>query len=157
MVGNGESLEFRLATHADVIFVAQLVREFYRKSGSVYGIPFDYESAIRTVEECIDDGICIIGPSSCAGAIITPFPYNRRIRVAQVLFWYFRDPKEVRVFDALWVACIEIGAHRINAATIAPEGVGKNFYQRRGMTLAECHHIGGFIKPLQKVPKAVIA
>jgi len=84
----------------------------------------------------------MIGTSSCAGALIVPFPFNFNIQVAQVFFWFCEDKREVGVFDALLKECAKRGASMVNVATLAPDHTGKKFHARRGLALVEAHHFG---------------
>ena len=141
-------MSIRPATPEDSVKIAQLLRAFYDQSGGIYGIPYDHASTIRTVLDVIVRGVCLVGHSSCAGAIIAPFPYNVSARVAQVAFWYFVDRKEICIFDQLYEACKQAGATHINATALPPKQTGKRFYQVRGMELAEFQYLG----PLTKLP-----
>jgi len=135
--------DFRLATVKDTLFIAGLLRRFYKRSGSsLYHIPYDHESCVLSIEDTINRGVVMIGPSSCAGALIVPFPFNFNIQVAQIFFWFCEDKREVGVFDALLKECANRGAAVVNAATLAPDHGGKRFYARRNLAPVEVHHLG---------------
>lgn len=132
----------RSAFAEDAITVGHMLRRFYREHGDVYGIKYDHASCLMSVLETITRGICLIGPKSCAGALILPFPFNRGAMVAQVLFWYIEGRKEIGIFDILAKQCREAGATHINVATVAPRHVGKHFYAVRGLKLVEAQYLG---------------
>jgi hypothetical protein len=138
----GTETTFRLATPDDTLFIAALLRRFYKKSGQIYGIPYSHESCILSVEDTINRGVVMIGEHSCAGALIVPFPFNFNIRVAQVFFWFYEMDREIVVFDALLQECAKRGAAMVNAASLGPNHPGKRFYARRAMALVEAHHLG---------------
>jgi hypothetical protein len=135
---------FRRATSEDVVFVCRLVKRFYARSGNIYRIPYDHESALAAVYDTINTGICLVGPQSCAGAIFLPFPFNQSAIVAQVIFWYFEQRREIAIFDALLEECRANGATHVNVAAIG-NGPGRRFYQARGLTMVETQYLG----PLQ--------
>jgi len=142
---------FRRATLEDTLTIGHMLKRFYAKCGhAAYGIPYDHYSALNTITLVIHRGVCIIGHASCAGALLDPFPFNSRALIAQVVFWYFEKPREICVFDQLYVECQKTGATHINAAALAPKQTGKRFYVARGMKLAECHYLGGYGKELPR-------
>lgn len=128
---------FRRATADDVEFVLELLREFHGKAGGIYGVPFHGPSEILRIARVLADGICLVGPSSCAGALIEPFPSNHKARVAQVHFWYFRHAREIRIFEALMTACRELGATHIAAYTQADRPTIGRWYERFSLKPAE--------------------
>lgn len=133
----------RRAQPDDVVRIAQMLRRFYATHGKVYDIPYDHGSCMETVLKCIDEGVTFTGSGSCAGALIIPFPFNHKARVATVVFWYAENRRELYIFDLLLAACREAGATHINASTLSPHHTGKRFYAVRGMALAEHQYIGG--------------
>lgn len=135
-------MNFRHATADDVPFILNLLREFYRKTGvTAYGIKFDGESAVATICEVLARGVCIVGPTSCAGAVFQPFPWNYRARVAQVVFWYFKSSREIRIFDALMDECRNVGATHINAASHFPKNAINRWYSKYGLKVSEIQSI----------------
>ena len=90
---------FRRADIQDVVFIARLLREFYSRVGHIYRIPFNYESTLSTVDEVVRRGVCLVGPTSCAGATISAFPWNNEAEIACVVFWYFQDKHEIKIFE----------------------------------------------------------
>jgi hypothetical protein len=135
-------MNIRRAVPEDVIQIGQMLRRFYTQHGEVYSIKYDHASCLSSVLETIMRGICLIGPKSCAGALILPFPYNREALVAQVLFWYVERGREIAIFDVLMANCRREGATHVNVATVAPKHVGKRFYAVRGLKLAEAQYLG---------------
>lgn len=132
-----------MATLDDVLFISGLLRRFYRHDGEkLYQIPYDHDSCIHSVEREIENGVVVVGPRSCAGATIFPFTFNYSIKLAQVLFWTFENPRECLVFDALCRECAKRGAAVVNVASLAPKHGAKKYYARRGLYVAEAHHIG---------------
>jgi hypothetical protein len=125
-----------------VAFIARLLKEFYAKSEQVYGIPYDHESMLITVDDTIRHGICLVGPTSCAGAHISLFPSNCEYAMASVKFWYFQNHREIEIFDALAEACRLAGANMIDASSHHPDNVIGRFYAKRGMRPAETLYLG---------------
>ena len=134
--------QIRLAVPDDVIRIGQMLRRFYVAHGEVYGIKYDHASCLSSVLETIIRGVCLIGPKSCAGALVLPFPFNREALVAQVLFWYVEGGREIAIFDVLLAHCRQAGATHVNVATVAPKHVGKRFYAVRGLKLVEAQYLG---------------
>ena len=128
---------FRQAEASDISFILGLLREFYRKAGSVYGIPFDGPSTIITIGEVMRKGVCLVGPTSCAGALVLPFPYSYKARVANVVFWYFKSSREIKIFDELMAACKTAGATHIIAASHPPHHTIAKLYQRKQLLPSE--------------------
>jgi len=133
---------FREAGVDDVPHVELLLAEFYAKQGGVYGIPIDEQSTIQTIVSTASNGILLVGPTSCAGAIICPFPFNRQARVAQVIFWYFQLHREIRIFDELLIRCRAMGATHVNATSHPPHNRIARYYQRHGLKQVETQLIG---------------
>ena len=118
-----------------------MLRRFYLAHGEVYAIKYDHASCLSSVLETIMRGVSLVGPKSCAGALILPFPFNREALVANVLYWYV-EGREIAIFDALLAHCREAGATHVNVATVAPRHVGKRFYAVRGLKLVEAQYLG---------------
>lgn len=133
---------FRPATLHDGLFVGRLLKEFYAEKGGIYGIPYDHASTLRTVQGVIDHGICLVGPTSCAGAILVPFPYNGDVLVAHVVFWYFKNAREIEIFERLMQHCAAAGAVRITAASHYPENRIGPHYSKFGMEASESTWLG---------------
>ncbi|MFA6239969.1 MAG: hypothetical protein WC655_03525 [Candidatus Hydrogenedentales bacterium] len=139
-----EKPQFRLAVPGDIPFILELLREFYRRAGAVYaGIPFDGPSTILTVAGVLAGGLCLVGPSSCAGANFVAFPYNHTALVAHVQFWYFKNAREIAIFEALCDACKVAGATHIWASSHAPGHTIAKWYRRKGLSECESEHIRG--------------
>lgn len=136
---------FRHATFDDIPRVTMLLEEFYARHEYRYGVRFNSSSAVVTVERMIRHGVCLVGPSSCAGAMIADFPYNFEAKVANVMFWYFRRPREIKIFEALLAACRRAGAMYISASSHAPSHAIGRLYQRWGMQPVEGLHMGPLI------------
>lgn len=141
MPSNVECL-IRLAGHQDVVDIARMIRRFYKRDGGIYGIPYDHDSCMASVSHTIDNGVAVIGPNSCAGALVVPFDYNFRFKIALVYFWYFSAPREFVVFDVLCRECARRGASVVKVASLAPKHGAKKFYARRKLTVIEAHHMG---------------
>lgn len=134
--------KFRTAVVEDVPFIKDLICQFYAKQGHVYGIPYDEESSVRTIIDTMKFGVVLVGPASCAGAIICRFPFNHRANVAQVIFWYFTNAREIKIFDALANQCRAIGATHINSAAHPPHCRIMRYYVQQGMRPAELQAMG---------------
>ena len=132
---------FRPAQSSDVLFILDLIRDGYKKHCSIYGIPLDGKSAMFTIANVMALGVCLVGPSSCAGAFLAPFPYNNKAVIAQVAFWYFKSSREIRIFDALCQACKEAGATHINAASHFPNNAIGRHYIKNGLHNCEIQSI----------------
>jgi hypothetical protein len=132
-----ELRQFRQATANDVAFILELLREFYRKAGAIYGIPFDGPSTIQTIAQVIARGVCLVGPSSCAGATLAPFIFNHSKVLAETTFWCFRKPSEILIFEALMAQCKAAGATHIGVASLFPNNAIGRYYARLGFTFCE--------------------
>jgi len=139
--------QIKLARPDDVIQIGQMLRRFYQEHGEVYAIKYDHASCLSTVLKTIVDGVCLLGRASCAGALLLPFPFNREALVAQVVFWYIENRREIAIFDMLLKECQKRGATHVNVATVAPRHVGKRFYAVRGLKLAEAQYLGPIVFP----------
>lgn len=134
---------FRRATPQDVRHVYSLLRRFYAKQGHIYSeIPFDFDSAARTIETVILRGVCLVGTKSCAGALLLPFQWNNTAIVANVLFWYFESPGQIRILEALMAACKEAGATHFVAVSHFPENRIGRRYEKLLLTACEESFIG---------------
>jgi hypothetical protein len=119
-----------------------MLRRFYGTHGGIYGIPYDHGSCLSTILKTIQDGICLVGRNSCAGALLLPFPFNSNAIVAHIPFWYVEKGRQIAIFDVLLRECKRAGAKFVNVAALAPKGTGKRFYAVRGLKLAEFQYIG---------------
>jgi hypothetical protein len=137
---------FRTAEFDDVPRITALLSEFYAKHADKYGIPFDNASSLSTVEKIVRHGVCLVGDTSCAGALIVPFPYNFGANLANVMFWYFQQAREVRIFDALVAACRKAGATHITASSHYPENTIARLYDGWGMSPVESLHCGSLLQ-----------
>lgn len=138
-----ERPQFRRAVPADIPVLLELLREFYRRADGerIYGIGFDGCSTILTISNVLARGLCLIGPTSCAGAIFWPFPWNHMALVAHVQFWYFKRAREIAIFEALADACKAAGATHIWASSHAPKHTVARWYARKGLSECESEHI----------------
>jgi N-acetylglutamate synthase-like GNAT family acetyltransferase len=135
---------YRKATRSDVVAIAKLLREFYSRVGEVYKIPYDHASMIVTVDDVVDRGVCIVGPTSCAGAIFYPFPSNSECLVAHVLFWYFQKRREIGIFLEILKLCKEQGATHINVASHFPKNTIGRFYKKCGLKPVETQYMASY-------------
>ncbi len=142
MNGSPAKNRFRPAQSSDVLFMLNLVRDAYKKNCSVYGIKFDGPSTLLTIANALTRGLCLVGPSSCAGAIITPFPYNHNAQVATVLFWCFKSSRELAIFGELLKHCRDAGATHISASSHFPDNNLKKHYARFSLQPVETQVIG---------------
>lgn len=140
---------FRAATLHDAVFIARLLREFYAKAGTEYGIPFDYESMLISVDDAIRHGICIVGPTSCAAAYLDIFPCNCDYSVANVKFWYFQQHREITIFEELIRLCATAGATFFTGSSHAPDHTIGRHYEKKGMKPVETVYMGPIQKLLQ--------
>jgi len=134
--------EFRQATLSDTARIVKMLREFYAKSGKIFGIPWDHDSAMETVWQTMERGACVVGDHSCAGAIIGDFRYNRSVKVAQVVFWYFTKPREIDIFRELALACRDLGCTHFHASSLWPSNTIGRHYRKHGLWEAETQWIG---------------
>lgn len=141
MNGSPAKNRFRPAQSSDVLFMLNLVRDGYKKNCSVYGIKFDGPSTLLTIANALTRGLCLVGPSSCAGAIITPFPYNHNAQVATVLFWCFKSSREIAIFGELLKHCRDAGATHISASSHFPDNSIGRFYAKNGLHNCEIQSI----------------
>ncbi|HEU4343698.1 MAG TPA: hypothetical protein VFU31_19280 [Candidatus Binatia bacterium] len=133
---------FRRATPADGVFILRLLRGFYnRHCLPAYKIPFDPESAMVTIDEIIAGGIMLVGPSSYAGAIITPCLWNFEYRLATVMLWGFKTPSGIKIFEAIVDECAKAGATHLIASSHPPYHVIARHYAKFGLTECERQHI----------------
>ena len=129
---------FRRAEPEDIPAILDLLREFYNKQGHIYsGIKFDPASCIETITAVMRDGICLVGDGCCAGAIGVPFPYNRNALFANVVFWYFKRPSGIHIFEALMAECKKAGATHFSAASHFPDRRIERYYQKKGLNVCE--------------------
>ena len=152
-----ENPQYRRANFEDVVFVTRLVKEFYAKREQIYGINYDHESMLITVDETIRRGICILGPNSCAGARLALFPSNCNVVMASVLFWYFRAHREMTIFQALARECLKEGATHIDASSHWPGNTIGRLYEKLGMHAAELQYVGTLENCCKERNKAVMA
>lgn len=148
---------FRVAELSDTLFVARLTREFYEKVGGIYRIPGDYESFVVMADAVIRNGICIVGPTSCAGALMARFPGNQHELVANVLFFYFQQKREITIFYAFLEALRAAGATHIDAASHFPENTIGKFYKKLGLVPTETHWMASIDICCKRIPKLVRA
>lgn len=129
---------FRRAVLSDAPFVARLVREFYvgQDYNITYGIEFDYESTLATVTAIIERGVCILGPHSCAGAYVAPFPFNHTQRVAYVQFWFFNRKGEAAIFKK-FLQALESEVHHVWAVSHPPHHRVGRLYRKLGFRQVE--------------------
>lgn len=140
---------FRKAEFGDVIFIARLLREFYQKQGDVYGIAWNHADAIGMIDDVVRRGVCIIGDTSCGGALLTPFPYNSKALIANVAFWYFVKPREIKIFEALIGCCLIAGATHVNPSSHFPDNRIGRFYRKMGIQPTETQYLA----PIEQVIK----
>lgn len=134
-------MTFRKAELSDASEIVRLLGALYQRSGDSYGIPFSWPSAWQTACDVILNGLCLVGPNSCAGAIIQPFSFNYEAKVAHVVFWAFHTPREIRIFDALCMVCKMAGATHIKAASHPPTHTVSRRYRKLGLHPTELYHI----------------
>ena len=135
-------MTFRRASYGDISRIADLLEPFYAKSGKPYCIPFDRPSAEATVRQVIHQGYCLVGQASCAGAIPVPFPFNRNVIIAYVIFWHAKRGRELTIFDALCRECAARGATLVNSSSLFPANTIGRLYERRGHWPVETQFLG---------------
>lgn len=124
---------FRTSTLADIPFITGLLCEFYAKAGGIYRIPFCEMSARLWVQAVMERGVCLVGPSSCAGALLIPFQLNNQVTAAYVEFWCFRQAREIGIFDALKQACCDAGAQRLFVSAQVQTPAIRRYYLKKGL------------------------
>lgn len=132
---------FKPATPADIPFIVYLLEEFYGKWESTYQIPFVPGDCAKSVETLIQDGICLVGPTSCAGATISPWFSNHSAKVAFTWFWYFQNAREIKIFEALVAACKQAGATHLSGTAHYPEFTILKHYAKLGLKPVELQSI----------------
>lgn len=135
-------MNFRRATFEDGVFILKLLREFYQKHCGAYGIAFDVDTAMLTVDEIIHRGIFLVGPTSYAGALIQPCLWNNEATIATVMLWWFKKPREIRILDALLAECKEAGATHVVASSHFPKNTVGRLYARKSLHPVETQFIG---------------
>lgn len=130
-----------------------MLRRFYADRGQVYGMEYDHASCLMTVLQTIHHGLCFVGRKSCAGALFAPFAFNRKVIIAEVVFWQIGERREIGIFDILCFACRDAGVSHINVASLWPKNCGERFYALRGLKKVETHFLGR--TDLQKVTPAL--
>ena len=130
------------AVPADVLHVYRQIVDLHRKHGDAYGIPLDIDSVLNTIMRVIRDGICLVGPTSCAGMLILPFPFNADARIAQVLFWNFKHAREMRILREILSTAKELGATHRCVASHFPNNNAGRLYRSLGLREAEIQFIG---------------
>ena len=134
-------MNFREASVSDIPFIVGLLRDFDRKLGPVYGSRLDDASAVQTLARIIISGICIVGPTSVAGAVLQPWMWNRSVVFAEVAFWTFKNAREILIFDELLRRCKEAGATHVAVQSHFPHHRIARFYAKRQLTPCETSHI----------------
>lgn len=119
-----------------------MLAKFYAKSGGIYGIPFDHDSALNMVTKTILEGICVIGDYSCAGAMLCDFPFNYNAVIAHVLFWRFTKGRDVAVLSELAIRCRDNGATHINVSSLWPANTIGRVYRNIGLREIETQWLG---------------
>jgi len=138
--------QFRPAAFDDIPFITNLLAEFYAKQGTAsYGIPFDAQSTLLTVERVVRHGICLVGPTSCAGAMLMPFPYNHNVVTAHVMFWYFKRAREIKIFETLIACCLKARATHVSASSHSPRHIIGRLYEKWELRPVEGLHMGPLI------------
>lgn len=122
--------------------MAGLMRRFASNHGKVYGVPFDYPSAVLWIERVLKIGLCLVGPSSCAGAVLCPFSWNQKVVKANVEFWYFVSAREITILDSLLVDCWAHGATHAGVSSHHPANTIGRRYEGSGLLAVETYHIG---------------
>lgn len=146
---------FRRATPSDTVFIMRLLREFYREKGAIYaGIPFDEGTTAAMIDHVILHGIALVGPTSCAGAFVLPFTFNARAIQAHVLYWYFREAREIAIFDEMLKICRDLKITHLCAAAPLNTAVGR-YYRKKGLMVSETQYIIDLQKGLQPTPEQV--
>lgn len=133
---------FRLASLADVPHILFMLRTAYKTQGSIYDIPFDRDSAANWLSGLIEEHICLVGPASCLGGRIGPFPFNDKVVIAQIAFWKFTTPREIKIFKAFLHVAKHLGATHFNASSQFPENRTLRYYKKHGAREMEIQCMG---------------
>jgi hypothetical protein len=133
---------FRQARLDDIPKIESLLAEFYAKQGHIYQVPYDRNSCLRTVTETVLNGVALVGPSSCAAAMILPFPYNSDAHVATVVYWYFKSAREIRILESLRMDCMELGATHFSVASHPPHHRIARHYEKLVLSPVETWSMG---------------
>lgn len=133
---------FRRATFNDGLAILKRHREFFNKHCHGYGIPFDDDSAMVTIDHILHGGIILVGPASHAGAVIHECLWNYEARIATVMLWAFTRAREIKILEALMAECKAAGATHIVASSHPPANTIGRYYQRLGLQPCENQFIG---------------
>ncbi len=133
--------KFRQATPADAAAIAESLVSLYRKLGGIYGIPYDYRSVMEAVLHTIRHGVCLTGPTACAGGFIDSYVWNRSVQIGNVLFWNYGRPSGVRILQALAAEFQRRGATHIMVASHFPYNRAAHLYRKFGLRQTETMHM----------------
>lgn len=127
-----------------------MLRRFYEKSGDIFHIPWDHESTLETISDAIQKGACLIGDNSCAAAFFFTFPFNRNVKIAYVVFWYFTKAREMAIFEELAKACRDAGCTHFNPSSLWPMNTIGKHYERYGLKPTETQYLGEIERVLRR-------
>lgn len=132
---------FRYATHDDTPHVERLVAEFYRRAGQNYHVPYCCADARTNIDQVIDDGFVLVGPTSTSGVVFYPFFANRDFKIAFCVWWTFRRPRELCILEETIACARHQNARQIIVASHAPDHRIARVYSRLGFRAVETHHL----------------
>ena len=143
--------QFRRANFSDRDFICRMIVERSRAHHieEPYGILYDQQTAVCTVSDVIKKGVALVGPNSCAGAMLGAFPWNREAVIAQVLFYHFSKAREMGILVELARLCEWAGATHMNCSSHFPGNVIGRYYQRIGLKPVETQ----WLAPLNNICK----
>lgn len=133
---------YRLAKLSDAPFIYRLIKEKASRFEDLYGASLDASAIADTIADVMQRGILIVGPASCAAARFGPLPFNHQVVVANILFWYFKTPREIQIFDEICNVCKNLGATHVNASSHFPDNRLIRFYEKRGLVPIETQTLG---------------
>lgn len=128
---------YRSAQNSDLEFIVAILLRFDSKTHQAYNIHAEESSVRETVRKIILDGICLVGTRSCAGAFISPYPWNYSQKIATVAFWYFESHRQIGIFKELMKRCRDSGATHISAASHFPKYTIQPYYEKLGLSPCE--------------------
>lgn len=125
-----------------MFFAADLLREYHSQYLGSTGIPYDLWSTREHALEVITEGICLVGPSSVAGATIKPCRWNGSVLMAHVCFWFFREAREIRILEALMRECRKAGATHFSVSGLEGRAINR-WYSKLGLVGVETVYLKG--------------
>lgn len=140
-------LKFRPATPSDFDAILDLIVDINKKVGAVYGIPMEAGSVVHAINHTIKEGICLVGDGACAGGFIHPYIWNHAMKIGLVLFWNYRKPGGIRIFQAMVEEFKRRGATHVSCSSHFPKNTIGRHYLKRGAHPVEVQYLIPLVNP----------